>query len=183
MGISTLDRTRRWIAHPLHLALVTGAVPFFIGALLADAAYARSFEIQWKNFASWLIAGALVFAGFALLWAIIDLIRTRGGRAALCALALAATFVIGFINAVAGSGTLVTFPTLLALGVPPVTANVSNNIGLVPGAVSAAWGWRGELSGQRRRLTRLATASVVGGLVGAALLIRHRLAKRKGDGS
>ncbi|HET6694607.1 MAG TPA: TSUP family transporter, partial [Pedococcus sp.] len=77
----------------------------------------------------------------------------------------------GFINSVAGSGTLVTFPTLIALGVPPVTANVSNNIGLVPGAVSAVWGWRGELTGQRRRLTRLATASVTGGLVGAALLL------------
>jgi hypothetical protein len=77
----------------------------------------------------------------------------------------------GFINSVAGSGTLVTFPTLLALGVPPVTANVSNNIGLVPGAASAAWGWRGELAGQRRRLSRLATAGVAGGLVGAGLLL------------
>lgn len=77
----------------------------------------------------------------------------------------------GFINSVAGSGTLITFPTLLALGVPPVTANVSNNVGLVPGAVSGAWGWRHELTGQRRRLTRLATASVIGGLVGAALLL------------
>ena len=77
----------------------------------------------------------------------------------------------GFINSVAGSGTLVTFPTLLALGVPPVTANVSNNIGLVPGAASAAWGLRGELAGQRRRLTRLATAGVAGGLGGAVLLL------------
>ena len=77
----------------------------------------------------------------------------------------------GFINSVAGSGTLITFPTLLALGVPPVTANVSNNVGLVPGSASAAWGWRGELVGQRRRLTRLATAGVVGGLVGATLLL------------
>jgi uncharacterized protein len=77
----------------------------------------------------------------------------------------------GFINSVAGSGTLITFPTLLALGVPPVTANVSNNVGLVPGAASAAWGWRGELVGQRRRLARLATAGVVGGLVGAAMLL------------
>lgn len=77
----------------------------------------------------------------------------------------------GFVNAVAGSGTLITFPTLLAVGVPPVTANVSNNIGLVPGAVSAAWGWRHELNGQRRRLTWLASASVIGGVVGAALLL------------
>ncbi len=77
----------------------------------------------------------------------------------------------GFINAVAGSGTLVTFPTLLAFGVPPVTANVSNNIGLVPGAVSGAIGWRHELSGQRARAIRLATASLVGGVVGAVLLL------------
>lgn len=77
----------------------------------------------------------------------------------------------GFINSVAGSGTLLTFPTLLALGVNPVTANVSNNIGLVPGAVSAAWGWRHELVGQRARLVRLASAAVTGGLVGAVLLL------------
>ena len=77
----------------------------------------------------------------------------------------------GFINSVAGSGTLLTFPTLLALGVNPVTANVSNNIGLVPGAVSAAWGWRHELVGQRARLLRLASAAVTGGLVGAVLLL------------
>jgi uncharacterized protein len=77
----------------------------------------------------------------------------------------------GLINSVAGSGTLITFPTLLALGVPPVTANVSNNVGLVPGAASAAWGWRDELVGQRPRLTPLAIAGVVGGLVGAGLLL------------
>jgi uncharacterized membrane protein YfcA len=77
----------------------------------------------------------------------------------------------GFINTLAGSGTLITFPTLLAFGVPPVTANVSNNIGLVPGAVSGAWGWRHELRQQKRRLLRLAPASLVGGLVGAVLLL------------
>jgi uncharacterized protein len=77
----------------------------------------------------------------------------------------------GFINAVAGSGTLVTFPTLLAIGIPPVTANVSNNVGLVPGSVSAALGMRSELRGQRRRLLRLGTGSLVGGFVGALLLL------------
>jgi uncharacterized membrane protein YfcA len=88
----------------------------------------------------------------------------------LAAIALAGVGA-GFINSLAGSGTLITFPTLIALGVPPVTANVSNNVGLVPGAVSAAWGWRHELTGQRSRLVRLATASVTGGLVGAGLLL------------
>jgi uncharacterized membrane protein YfcA len=77
----------------------------------------------------------------------------------------------GFINTVAGSGTLVTFPTLLAFGVPPVTANISNNVGLVPGAVSGAIGWRRELTGQRARVGRLATASLAGGILGAVLLL------------
>jgi uncharacterized membrane protein YfcA len=77
----------------------------------------------------------------------------------------------GFINTVAGSGTLVTFPTLLAFGVPPVTANVSNNIGLVPGSVSGAIGWRRELRGQGPRVTRLASASLLGGTAGALLLL------------
>jgi uncharacterized protein len=88
----------------------------------------------------------------------------------LAAIALAGG-AAGFINAVAGSGTLITFPTLLAFGVPPVTANVSNNIGLVPGAVSGAIGWRHELGGQRPRALRLASASLVGGVAGAVLLL------------
>jgi hypothetical protein len=65
----------------------------------------------------------------------------------------------------------VTFPTLLAIGVPPVTANVSNTLGLVPGSLSAAVGYRRELSGQRPRLLRLGLASVLGGLTGAVLLL------------
>jgi uncharacterized protein len=77
----------------------------------------------------------------------------------------------GFINTLAGSGTLITFPTLIAFGVPPVTANVSNNLGLVPGSISGAWGWRHELRPQRRRLLRLAPASLAGGLAGAVLLL------------
>ena len=88
----------------------------------------------------------------------------------IAAVALAG-LVAGFINAVAGSGTLVTFPTLLAFGVPPVTANVSNNVGLFPGSVSAAFGLRAELHGQRRRLLRLGAGSLVGGVVGAVLLL------------
>jgi uncharacterized membrane protein YfcA len=77
----------------------------------------------------------------------------------------------GTINTVVGSGTLITFPTLLAVGVPPVTANVSNNIGLVPGSVSGAYGYRRELEGQRPRLLRLGPASLLGGLAGAVLLL------------
>jgi uncharacterized protein len=84
---------------------------------------------------------------------------------------LLAGVAAGTINTVVGSGTLVTFPTLLAFGVPPVTANVSNNIGLVPGSLSGAWGYRRELRGQRSRLVRLGSASLIGGVVGAVLLI------------
>jgi uncharacterized membrane protein YfcA len=77
----------------------------------------------------------------------------------------------GTINTVVGSGTLITFPTLLAVGVPPVTANVSNTVGLVPGSVSGAVGYRRELRGQRGRLLRLGSASLLGGISGAVLLL------------
>jgi len=77
----------------------------------------------------------------------------------------------GTINTVVGSGTLITFPTLLAFGYPPVLANVSNNVGLVPGVASGVHGYRAELTGQRRRILRLGTASLCGGLVGAILLL------------
>ncbi|MEV4241062.1 sulfite exporter TauE/SafE family protein [Nocardia sp. NPDC050408] len=77
----------------------------------------------------------------------------------------------GGINTIVGSGTLITFPVLLAFGIPPVTANVSNTIGLVPGGVSGAYGYRRELEGQRARLVRLGSASLLGGTTGAILLL------------
>ncbi|WP_433713104.1 sulfite exporter TauE/SafE family protein [Nocardia sp. CA-084685] len=77
----------------------------------------------------------------------------------------------GGINTIVGSGTLITFPVLLAFGIPPVTANVSNTIGLVPGGVSGAYGYRRELEGQRARLVRLGSASLLGGTAGAILLL------------
>ncbi|MFE0135796.1 sulfite exporter TauE/SafE family protein [Streptomyces sp. NPDC059037] len=86
--------------------------------------------------------------------------------------ALAAAAVgAGGINAVVGSGTLITFPTLLACGLPPVLANVSNTIGLVPGVITAAYGYRRELKGQLPRLLRWGGAALVGGLIGAGLLL------------
>jgi uncharacterized membrane protein YfcA len=84
---------------------------------------------------------------------------------------LLAGVAAGTINTVVGSGTLITFPTLLAFGVPPVTANVSNTVGLVPGSVSGAIGYRRELEGQRPRVLRLCVASLVGGVAGAVLLL------------
>jgi uncharacterized membrane protein YfcA len=77
----------------------------------------------------------------------------------------------GTINTVVGSGTLITFPVLLAFGYPPVTANVSNTIGLVPGSISGAIGYRRELAGQARRAVRLGAVSVCGGITGAVLLL------------
>lgn len=79
--------------------------------------------------------------------------------------------VAGAINALVGSGTLVTFPTLLAVGIPPVTANVTNTVGLWPGSVTAAWAYRRELAGQRVRLIQLGVASTIGALVGGVLLL------------
>src|SRR4051794_19754382 len=84
---------------------------------------------------------------------------------------LFAGMAAGTINTVVGSGTLITFPTLLAFGVPPVTANVSNTIGLVPGVASGVVGYRRELRGQRARSIRLGSAAVAGGIVGAILLL------------
>lgn len=77
----------------------------------------------------------------------------------------------GTINAVVGSGSLITFPTLVWVGLPPVVANVSNTVGLVPGAASGAWGYRRELAGQRGRLMRLGAGTLTGSVVGAILLL------------
>lgn len=77
----------------------------------------------------------------------------------------------GTINTIVGSGTLITFPVLLAFGYPPVSANVSNTVGLVPGSISGAVGYRRELAGQRPRAIRLGTMSVLGGITGAVLLL------------
>jgi uncharacterized protein len=77
----------------------------------------------------------------------------------------------GAINTLVGSGTLITFPVLLAFGYAPVTANVTNTIGLVPGSVSGAIGYRRELAGQRERAIRLGACSLAGGITGAVLLL------------
>jgi uncharacterized membrane protein YfcA len=78
----------------------------------------------------------------------------------------------GTINTIVGSGTLITFPMLLAVGYPPVQANVSNTVGLVLGSVSGALGYRRELEGQRARLIRLGVGSALGGIAGALLLLK-----------
>src|SRR3954453_20837167 len=97
----------------------------------------------------------------------VDAGMTVGEMVAVALAGLAA----GSINAVVGSGTLVTFPVLLAVGLPPVTATISNSLGLVPGNLTGAIGYRRELRGQRRLLVRLFPASVLGALTGAFLLL------------
>jgi uncharacterized membrane protein len=94
-----IDRTG---IHPLHAFLLVSSVPLFLGGLLSDWAYSASYEIQWTNFASWLIAGALVFAGLALLWAFIELLRGDRrwrGQPLVYFLVLLAAWVLGFVNA------------------------------------------------------------------------------------
>lgn len=77
----------------------------------------------------------------------------------------------GAVNAIVGSGTLITFPTLVALGVPPVAANVSNAVGLFPGSLAGAWAYRDELRGWRRRGALLIAGTVFGAVLGAVLLL------------
>ena len=81
--------------------MLAGSLPLFLGALLSDIAYSGSYQVQWTNFASWLILGGLVFSGFALLWAAVDLLRAdlRGRRELLPTLFLAAAWALGLIDA------------------------------------------------------------------------------------
>ncbi|MGH8880177.1 MAG: sulfite exporter TauE/SafE family protein, partial [Stackebrandtia sp.] len=90
------------------------------------------------------------------------------GSAALIA---AAGIAAGTINTIAGGGSLVTFPALLALGYPPVIANVTNTVAALPGYIGGAFGYRRELSGQRRRVAILGGVTAIGAVVGSALLL------------
>ena len=86
----------------MHAVLAASALPLFLGALFSDWAYAQSYQVQWTNFASWLIAGGLVLAGLALLWAAVDVLRssaTRHRSGTIYVLLLLASVVLGFVNA------------------------------------------------------------------------------------
>lgn len=99
MAVTAGERRARPI-HPLFAFLLSAAVPLFAGALLSDITYGNSAEPQWANFASWLLVGAEVFTGLALLWALIALIfvRPRWGWVLLCFVLLLATFILGLID-------------------------------------------------------------------------------------
>lgn len=117
----------------MHAVIAISALPLFLGALLSDWAYSSSYQPQWINFSSWLIAGALVLAGLALLWAAADVLRRRGSLVYL--LLLLATFVLGFVNAlVHARDAWATMPTGIALSaLVVVLAAVAGGVGL------AAW--------------------------------------------
>nr|WP_314480898.1 DUF2231 domain-containing protein [uncultured Pseudomonas sp.] len=86
---------------PLHALLLAGTVPLFLGAMISDIAYYNSYQIQWSNFAAWLIAGGLVFCGLAVLFALANLIsaRRKAGRPTLYFVLLLVTWVLGLVNA------------------------------------------------------------------------------------
>jgi uncharacterized membrane protein len=86
---------------PVNAVLVAGATSLFAGALLSDIAYFRSYEIQWNNFSSWLLAGGLLVAAFAFLWSIVELFRTRWRvwPAVAYSVLLLATWILGFVDA------------------------------------------------------------------------------------
>lgn len=97
---ASADARRARPIHPLFAFLLAAAVPLFLGGLLSDMAYGHTAEPQWANFAAWLLLGAMVFTGLALLWAFIALIvaRPRWGWVLACFGLLLATFVLGFVD-------------------------------------------------------------------------------------
>jgi uncharacterized membrane protein len=93
--------------HPLHAILLAGALPLALGALLGDITYSRSFETQWKNFASWLVVAALMLNAVVAVWALIDFVRLRSDRGApriaYLVLVIAAS-ILGLVNALVHAG-------------------------------------------------------------------------------
>lgn len=97
---ATVNPTYRNPPGPLHAILLGGTVTLFLGALLSDIAYHQSYQIQWSNFSSWLLAGAEVFSGLALVFALVGLLRARnkGGQPLTYFVLLLATWVLGLVN-------------------------------------------------------------------------------------
>jgi uncharacterized membrane protein len=92
--------------HPVNTVFLAGTIPLFLGALLSDIAYASTYEIQWKNFASWLLVGGLVFGALALLAAVIEFFRARSRqpREVIYVISLLAAWILGLINALVHAG-------------------------------------------------------------------------------
>lgn len=118
--LATAERSVRTGPNPLHGMLLAGAFPLFLGAALSDYAYSTSFNVQWSHFASWLIAGGLVFCGLALICALIGIFRPAGSRglSVLYFVLLLATWGLGFFNAlVHARDAWATMPTGLTLSI------------------------------------------------------------------
>ncbi len=98
---TTIERRYSRVIHPIHAVLLAGSIPLFLGAALSDAAYASTYEIQWNNFASWFLVGALFFSGFALIFLIVDLFRAdrRARGIGIYGAVLLATWLVGFFDA------------------------------------------------------------------------------------
>ena len=140
---TTQHSSFRTLTHPLNTVLLASTLPLFLGALLSDWAYSVSYEIQWINFASWLIVGALILLGAALLWAVIDALRadrSHNGRKWLLTGLVLATFIIGFVNAlVHAKDAWATMPAGLILSV----------IVLILAIISVGFGFARSHSGER----------------------------------
>lgn len=125
--------------------------------------------------AGFILAGILFFAGCGFIhgcivnYLVLAGVMLSGFDYVLMGMAAVAA---GAINALAGGGTLITFPTLLALGVPPITANVTNTVALCPGFVGGILAQIKDLAGQRRRFWTFLSASAIGGIIGSILLLR-----------
>lgn len=136
------DVTHSRALHPLHVVLLAGTIPLFLGALLSDIAYGRTYHVQWTNFASWLIAGGLVFGGVALLFALVGLVRADRGRAryAVYFVLLLATWIVGFINElIHAKDAWASMPTGLVLSaIVTVLACVTTWVGLTARRSGAA---------------------------------------------
>jgi uncharacterized membrane protein len=128
--------------HPLHAFFLAGMVPLFIGVLLNDYAYWSSYELQWKNFASWMLIGALVFNGLALLGSILSLVRAdnRMRTPVVYFLLLLATFVLGVLNSfIHAKDVWASMPTGLILSVITVIlACIATWIGLTSWRIGGA---------------------------------------------
>lgn len=121
--------------HPAHAILLAFLFPLFLGALLSDYAFKSSFDVQWGNFSSWLIAGALIPGGFVLLWAFIDALRHRTW---IYFILVAATWLLGLVNAfVHARDNYATMPTGFVLSI-------------IVTILALVTSWIGYSGGQRR---------------------------------
>ncbi len=139
---SAVTRHSGTALHPLHAFFLSAMVPLFIGVLLNDYAYWSSYELQWKNFASWMLIGALVFNGLAWLSSIVSLVRAdkRMGKPIIYFLLLLATFILGIINSfIHAKDVWASMPTGLILSVITVIlACLATWIGLASWRIGGA---------------------------------------------